>query len=397
MHSYLHPYIQESLRNIWIFKLRSALTLLGMLVGTASVVALISSGQLATQQALDQFKNLGTDLFAVTIEDLAPTSEGHTEKLTVLQVDQIKKSSPAVITAAPYTAHYAPISYNGKLISGNIIGATEALSSAAKITTEKGRFLSLLDGRQSFCVIGSDIAKEIIGATPELIGQQIQIGQSYCTIVGVAKPWAENMFMYAEINRAVLIPIEASFDLGESVKIRNILFKLVPGSDIDQAQKKIEAAINQLLPKAKVFSHSARQLIEGMQKQRRTFSLMLGAIGGISLVVAGIGVMNIMLVSVVERRREIGIRMALGAKNSDIQAMFLTEAVLLTLLGGILGILIGILASWVIALSSHWPFQIYLLPPLIGCSVAALVGIISGYYPAYKAAQLDPIETLRCD
>lgn len=394
----LTRHLYESLQNLWLFKLRSALALLGMLVGAAAVVALISSGQLATQQALDQFKSLGTELFAIMIDPPAETRPGQEENLQLAQVKQIQAASSSILVTAPYTLDYSKIYYNGHAMPGTIVGATQALAQIINIQIGKGRFVSELDQRQFFCVVGSDIAGQMqrSGALNP-VGQQIRVGGNYFTVVGVAGPWLENMFMNAEINHAVIVPIESSFSLSKYARIQNILFKLQPGSDVDQIQQKISTVVHQLLPNAKLFSHSAKQLIDSMQKQRQTFTLMLGAIGGIALVVGGIGVMNIMLVSVIERRREIGIRMAIGAKQRDIRAMFLVEAVVLATLGGILGIMLGVAASYVIALFSHWPFTLYILPVIIGFSVSALVGVVSGYYPAYKASQLDPIETLRAE
>ncbi len=398
MNAQIKRHFFESLQNLWLYKLRSLLTLLGILVGTASVVALVSSGELATQHALSQFKALGTELFAITIEAPPGLSVDSAPQLTVDDVETIKNSSPDILLAAPYTTDYSPISIAGKTITGNTIGATENLARVVKVEIASGRFISILDQKQYFCVVGATIANTLReNGMLQLIGQQIKVGTHFFTIVGVAKPWAENMFIYADLNQSIILPIAASFTLGKYVHIQNILFQLRPGSDVILIQKNVEAAVQRIMPNAKVFSRSAKELISSMQKQRQTFTLLLGAIGGISLLVGGIGVMNIMLVSVIERRREIGIRMAIGARRRDIQTMFLVEAVVLSLIGGIAGIIIGELVSLVIALFSGWPFSVYGIPIFIGFFVSVLVGIFFGFYPAYKASQLDPIHTLRAD
>lgn len=398
MNAQIQRHFLESLQNLWLYKLRSLLTLLGILVGTASVVALVSSGELATQHALSQFKALGTELFAITIESQGVSTDANPRNLTLEDVETLKKSSPDILVAAPYTTDYSPISALGKMIPGNTVGATKELADIVKIKLASGRFVSILDQKQYFCVVGATIANTLRqNGMFHLIGQQIRVGNNFFTIVGIAKPWAENMFMYADLNQAIMIPITASFTLGKYAHIQNILFQLRTGADVFAVQKTLEMAVQRIIPNAKVFSRSAKELIESMQKQRQTFTLLLSAIGGISLLVGGIGVMNIMLVSVIERRREIGIRMAIGARRRDIQMMFLVEAVVLSLIGGIVGIIIGELVSLIISLFSHWPFSIYGTPVFIGFFVSVLVGIFFGFYPAYKASQLDPIHTLRAD
>jgi putative ABC transport system permease protein len=391
-------HFKTSLANILTSKLRSLLTLLGILVGTASVVALISSGELATQHALEQFKNLGTDLLSVSIENNNQNNSNLSAKLNLAKIDTIQRASNNILASAPYTTDYSSISFSGQPLQGNVIGATQALSDIVKIKLASGRFVSYLDGNEFFCVIGSSIAQTIKAAgIKNPLGQQLRVGNNFFTIIGIAQPWPENMFMYADINNGVIIPIGTSLTLNKYVSIQNIIFKLDNTANIDTVQTQITNTVNQLLPNSSLFFRSAKQLIESMQKQRQTFTLMLAAIGGISLIVGGIGVMNIMLVSVIERRREIGVRMAIGAKRRDIQYMFLAEAVVLTLFGGILGIIIGILISLAIAVFSHWTFHLYILPPTIGFVVSALVGIFFGYYPALQASHLDPIETLRSE
>lgn len=397
----LSSHVSNALANIRTSKLRSFLTLLGVLVGTASVVALVSSGQLATQQALAQFKTLGTDLLSVSVQQQqgAQKKQGASiVKLTIGDVNKLTQSDPDIIEAAPYTMNYSQVSYAGKQLQGSIIGATENLSDVVKIDLSQGRFVSVLDKDEDFCVIGSSLAKSLRQqGVFAPVGKQLRVGNYYYTIIGVAKPWPENMFMYADINNSVIVPLENSLELSKYTTIQNIVFKLKAGADINKVKQSITDAMNELVPGQQLFYRSAKQLIEGMEKQRQTFTLMLGAIGGISLIVGGIGVMNIMLVSVIERRREIGVRMAVGAKRRDIQMMFLTEAVMLTMFGGFLGVIIGVLVSFGIAEFSHWGFRLFLLPPAIGFLVSAFVGIFFGFYPARQASRLDPIETLRSE
>ena len=395
----LKHHIVEAVANIFASKLRSMLTLLGVLIGTASVVALVSSGQLATEHALAQFKTLGTDLLAVSISPAGQPGPNQ-PKLDMTSMPQIENSSSAILETAPYTTYFAPLFYNDTEIQGGILGATRALQNVVKIELNQGRFVTVFDKNAFYCVIGHGIAQKIRDTgTLNPIGKQIRVGDNIYTIVGIAQPWPENIFMYADIDNSLIVPIENSFLLGKYVQIQNIIFKLRPDADIDTVQQKITQAINNAIPQQQLFFRSAKQLIAGMQKQRDTLTLLLALIGGISLVVGGIGVMNIMLVSVVERRREIGIRMAVGATRRDIGLMFITEAIALTSLGGLLGILCGgvVAVSFVTAVLSHWDFHFYMMPPIIGFLVSALVGISFGFFPAYKASRLNPIDCLRSE
>lgn len=394
--------LKEAFLNLIGAKLRTTLALLGILIGVASVVALVSSGQLATRHALDQFKTLGTDLLAVSINSSSNSvngagSQSAGAQLTLSDVDQLYKATDQIQTIAPYTTYFAPASYKGRQLQTNLIGTTSALQKVVKIEMAQGRFVSDLDHREYYCVVGAGIAEQI-GENPQnLIGKQIRVGNNIYTIIGVAAKWPENIFLYADLDHSLIIPIDNSFLLSKYVQIQNIVFKLNPGVNPDPIQAKITNTLNSILPGQQLFFRSAKQLIVSMEKQRQTLTLLLSLIGGISLVVGGIGVMNIMLVSVIERRKEIGIRMAVGATQKDIAMMFLIEAIVLTSFGGLSGIIIGILISYIAAEVSHWQFYLFLLPPLIGFVTSALVGIFSGFYPAFKAAKLSPIETLRSE
>lgn len=391
-------HVQEGLLNLLAAKLRSLLALLGILVGTASVVAMVSGGELATNEALKQFKVLGTDLLAVTITESNEGGEhaNREASLSFQQAKNIPNAAQSIQDAAPYTQLFNTLDVDGHQLNGGILGVTDSFARIVHVSLAQGRFISSLDGYALFCVVGDALGQQIKKLTfKEPMGQQIQIGKTIFTIIGVALPWPENSFVYANIDNAVMIPLLTSLALNKYTTINNIILQLTPNAPIDTVQAEVTNYINQALPDKHLFFRSAKELIAKMGKQSEIFTLFLGLIGGISLLVGGIGVMNIMLVAIVERRPEIGIRLAVGAKRVDIRWLFLMEAIMLSLLGGIAGVVLGMTATWVMAGMWHWEFIIFPLPPLIGFSVSVATGIFFGFYPAHKASQLDPIQALR--
>ncbi|HEX2548469.1 MAG TPA: ABC transporter permease [Gammaproteobacteria bacterium] len=390
-------HLKEGFTHLRTTKLRSTLALLGILVGTASVVAMVLGGQLATNEALKQFKVLGTDLLAVSVTNDSNADPNSGVHLTYQQAMQLTKASNDILKVAPYTQLYGPMQFEGHELNESTLGVTESFADIVHIDVA-GRFISDLDGYAFFCVVGDAIDEKIRSYTfKSSLGQQIQIGKNIFTIIGVAKPWQENSFVYANIDHVVMIPIQTSMALSQYSTINNIIIQLHPNVNIEKVQDQITRYIQQYVPNKNLFFRSAKELIARMTKQSEIFTIFLGLIGSISLIVGGIGVMNIMLVSVVLRRREIGIRLSVGAKPHDIQLLFLLEAIMLSVFGGVLGIIIGVLVAYLMAMIWHWEFTLFLLAPVIGFSVSVAVGVFFGFYPAYHASQLDPIEALRAD
>lgn len=388
---------QQALVNLMAAKLRSFLAVLGILVGTAAVVALISCGQLATERALAQFKALGTDLLAVSLyQKMTNTQDVHLEQVSIDFWRQFPERIPEVLQIAPYTTGYQPMSFQGQVLAGVIIGADESLQRLIHIDLASGHFVSFVDSFEHYCVIGDGLAQQLKQATLDSpIGQQLRIGKSLYTIIGIAKPWKENGFFNEDINQAAIIPIAGMALVNKDTKINNAVLLLKTDIHIDAVIEKIKQLLAKQAPKLSVFVRSAKQIIASMESQGRIFTLLLAIIGGVSLLVGGIGVMNVMLVSVSERRKEIGIRKAVGAKNTEIQSLFLVESMMLSLLGGVFGVIIGLIFTWVVAYFSHWPFSVYLMPPLAGFAVSVFTGIFFGFYPARRAAVLEPIVSLR--
>ncbi|MCK4607963.1 MAG: ABC transporter permease [Gammaproteobacteria bacterium] len=384
---------QDAITNILAAKLRSVLTLLAISIGTAAVVAMLLGGKIATSETLSQFKTLGTDLLAITIN---PTLQNNgNNKLTLAKAIKLQQSSNAIIKLAPYTSIFTPISFADRPIQAGTIGVTENFFNIVKAQLFQGRIIYQVDNTMHFCVIGNNIYQQLKPYTANPLGKQLNLGPDLFTIVGILKPWPENSFINAAVNNAIFVPIKTIPRLSKYAAINNIILKLVPNTHL----KKLTTNINRYFainaPGKQLSIRSAKQLISSMTKQKQTLTILLGFIGTISLLVGGIGIMNLMLITVNERKGEIGIRLAVGAKCSDIRALFLLEAMLLTLIGAILGVLVGVAAAFIIAHMKHWHFHLYLAPPLLGFSAAIITGIFFGSYPAYQASKLTPIEALR--
>lgn len=391
-------YLRHSFVNLMAAKLRSFLAVLGILVGTAAVVALISCGKLATEKALEQFKKLGTDLLAVSAYPKAASRSVMEEQIPLELWRQLPERIPDILQVAPYSATYQNISFAGKVLQGSVIGADESLAKIIDIKLAQGNFVSFVESFEHFCVIGDGLARQIrqLGFN-EPLGKQLKLGKSIYTIIGIVQPWQENGFFNEDINRTVIVPIGGIALLSKQTKINNAIFLLKPNGPIDAVIEKLKQIINQKAPNLVIFPRSAKQIIIGMETQGKTFTLLLAIIGGISLLVGGIGVMNIMLVSVSERKKEIGIRKAVGARDSEIQLLFLVESLILSLFGGLCGIIFGIALTAVIAYFSQWPFTIYLTPLFVGFIVSVATGVFFGFYPARRAAKLAPITALRSE
>jgi len=395
----LIPHIQEAFSNLVSSKLRSALAVLGILVGTSSVVAMVMSGQLATKAALAQFKTLGTDLLSINLFPKDSSGSQAKDPFSLTTAMGLASSSKTIKKVAPYTTSYGALSYQGHTISGgSLVGVTQSLQPIIKIKMKQGRFISDLDNEAYYCVVGQKIAKQLrdFGAL-EPIGMQLRVGKNYFTVIGVAESWLENSFFNENINSSILIPIKTAKIISKYARINNVILDLRKNANIDLLEIQIKRYLEANASNMRTYFRSPKQLIERMKKQSQIFTLLLGLIGSISLLVGGIGVMNIMLVSVSERRREIGIRMAIGARRKDIRTLFLIESVALSLFGGLLGVILGLLITYIIAQFTNWQFEFFLLPPLVGFLVSVGIGIFFGFYPAHRASQSDPIACLRTD
>jgi putative ABC transport system permease protein len=393
----LHSYIKTAGRSLYAAKQRTILALIGIIIGIGSVIAMVSIGTIVSAQALKQFKDMGTDILTIS-KDGRGGSEGRAAaSFTLGDILAIPAACPDVLTVAPYVNQYVEMTHAGRKLDANpLVGVTSSFQEIGKLEVERGRFITDLDSYGRFCVIGGAVAQELMAAgASDVLGARIRVGDAVFTVAGVLKNVpGSGVIRQFYPEDAVFVHITTAMRLKERVEIDEVIARIRPDAIARNAQGQIERYF-QKIPNSDIRVTSAEELIEGMQKQMRLFTLLLGAIGSISMIVGGVGIMNVMLVSVSERRKEIGICRALGASRGDIQNQFLVESLILSLIGGMAGIVLGILLAYVVAFFSGWEFMLSYPAVFLGVFVSSTVGMFFGFYPARQAARLDPIVALR--
>ena len=388
--------VTEAVRSLYATKQRTLLALVGIIVGVGSVIAMISVGSIVKAESLKQLRALGTDI--LTIRKLR--GDDAVRRPAVIDPDDVTRlpdQTASIAVAAPWVQAYGAFAYAGRRIaSGEVLGVTAAFADLHKLHLSTGRFLSDLDFRRTYCVVGVRVAQAMrqAGAT-DIVGTSVKLLGRLYTVVGVLHPAVASDARTFNADRAAFVPISTAQRTFSNTEIHQVVARMRPDVHHIAATQEVERYFHQRDTDLRVEVVSAKQLIEQMKKQSQLFTLLLGAIGSIALIIGGVGVMNVMLTAVTERRREIGIRRALGAHRQDIQRQFLTESVILSLLGGVLGLALGLGGSYVLCLHSGWTFELSATALILGVGVGVGVGIFFGFYPAYQAARLDPIAALR--
>jgi putative ABC transport system permease protein len=377
-------------------RLRAALTMLGVIIGVASVVALVGVGQGTTSNITSQLSRLGTNL--LTINPTEQNSDGSTtltidDATAIAGLDGVAAVAPEVSTSQTVTAGI-------ETTTTSIVGTTAAYPSVRAYSVWQGSSLTDLavERRLRVAVLGKTAADDLKLDESD-IGSQISIGGIGFTVVGILQPKGGSGFQ--DPDNQILVPVGAVqkyFVGGDS--LRSIGVSVAPNADMETTKARITELLRQQHDLAAsddadfaIFDQT--QLLAAASSISGTLTLLLGGIASISLVVGGIGIMNIMLVSVRERTREIGIRKAIGARASDILAQFLVEALTLSLLGGLMGVAVGLGVSALIARLAGWAFAFNPSTLLAAVLSSLLVGVVFGVWPARQAARLDPITALR--
>jgi putative ABC transport system permease protein len=404
--------IQIAFRALQMNKLRSALTMLGIVIGVASVIATVAIGSGATQRIQQQIASIGSNIIIVVPGSMSSSGvrlgAGNAVTLSEADAKELVVQCPDVALAAPLVRGGAQVIYGNNNWATNVYGVTPDYLTIRDLSVAEGAEFTQQD-------IDSATKVAVLGRTPvsnlfddaDPIGQTIRIKNVPFTVVGVLTAKGQSA-QGQDQDDVILLPISSAKRKVIGIKQANadavdtIIMQAKSGAQIPAAQDEAQALLRQRhhLQPAEDDDFSIRNLEELFAAQEASsniMAIMLAAVASVSLVVGGIGIMNIMLISVRERTREIGLRLALGAKTHDILTQFLTEAVTLSIAGGVVGVVFGVSASAIISRLAGWTTSVGAGAVLLAVFFSALVGVGFGYYPARRAAFLDPIEALRSE
>jgi len=422
--------VKLGIKSLWMHRLRSTLTTLGIIFGVCSVIAMLAIGEGGSREAQKAIKQLGsTNLIVETVrplEEQVDTGSRETVRkygLTYVDAESIRNTLPDVQVVVPIREIDQEARYLNRKVAIKIVGTIPWYTEISPVRLMRGRFLSSIDlqRRLAVCVIDDQIAQKLF-VFDDPLGLDVRIHGSYYRVVGIVSPAASgamtgtfgteaatttqssssvvgNIYIPLTTAKCRFTELTATFTGGsenlQKVELQKIIVKVDSAEQVLPTRSILDALLDRLHEKQDYNIVVPLELLRQAARTRRIFSIVLGSIAAISLLVGGIGIMNIMLATVSERTREIGIRRALGAKKRDIIVQFLSETLLLTLAGGILGIILGSFIPFLVTYFGRMPTVITGGSLVLAFGISATVGITFGLYPAYRAANMDPIESLR--
>jgi putative ABC transport system permease protein len=400
-----------ALQNLATHKLRTALTMLGMIFGVGAVIAMLSIGAGGEKKALEAIGRLGLRNVIVRAKTVKPEERAELRKkslgVSLRDGEAISEAVPRVemvlprVEVKPYKI-IAP----GAKAKAKVLGVSWRYPRVATVSLADGRMFDQRDEQEyaQVCVIGQEVRRSLFGYGPA-IGKHLKVNDVWLEVIGLfagEEPGAASSkdVPVASNAQEIWIPVSTAmrkFDRDPlDAPVDELLVQVQDGVSTRDAATLIRPLLERLHGAADDYEIVVPEaLLEQSRQTQRIFSIVMGSIAGISLLVGGIGIMNIMLASVLERTREIGIRRAIGARKQDIKAQFVIESFTISLIGGVSGIIIGVILAKLVAAYAGWPTVITIGSLLLSCGVSITVGLVSGIYPAARASELDPIQALR--
>ena len=412
-------------KSLWLHRLRSLLTALGIVFGVCSVIAMLAIGEGASFEAQERIKNLGSQ--NIILKSVKPPEEQKVSDkgsqnyvlqygLTYGDVKAIRATIPGVTIVLPARVIRDYVWNISRRVDCEVVCTVPWYPEMRNHHVAEGRFFTDLDmdAQTSVCVLGADMVPALFPLDSPL-GKHVRVGGNYYQVIGIMEPrgagpktdeavgdnkaTAHRMFIPLETAKVrygeVLMRRRAGSFEAELVQLHEVTVKVATLEEVRGVAEAIKQILERNHKKKDYQIEVPLEMLKQAEETKRIFNIVLGSIAAISLLVGGIGIMNIMLASVTERTREIGIRRALGARRRDIVTQFLVETVLLAGAGGIIGVLLGITIPYVVTQTAGMKTIITLWSPMLAFGISALVGVVFGMYPAFRAAQMDPVEALR--
>jgi putative ABC transport system permease protein len=394
-------------------KIRSLLTILGIVIGIGSVIVIVSVGAGAQSLILNQVTSMGTNLIGIlpgAADPNGPPASVFGLTITTLIYDDAqalrdRSLVPESVAVSAYVSGVDTISSNYENLTGNFMGVSAAYVDVENVDVAKGRFFTEGEekGLARVAVLGATMSKDLFGPN-DAIGQRIKIKRESFEVIGVLAAKGSNLL--SDTDGRVFVPVLSAQKLILGIDhLGFIRVKIDDTKNVESAKQNIAAVLRQRHgitdPKDDDFSiRSTAQALDVLSQVTNAIKFFLAGIGALSLLVGGVGIMNIMLITVTERTHEIGLRKAIGARQQDLMRQFLTESGLLSLIGGIIGVIGGVAISGLIALVAqalgyNWSFIVTFSSVALACLVSVSIGLVFGFYPARAAAKLDPIQALR--
>ena len=403
----LHEAFRVAVEAQTRYKLRTSLSVLGVVLGVAAVIAMMSVTEGARRDALEQVQLLGLDNLVARNRMLTlGEARGSSAGLTLADAQRLPELVPLSANVSPLVERLASVSQGGRNLIVPLVGIRPSYQGILNLHAGRGRLLSYMDERSGshVAVLGAQLARRLFGYT-DPVDQLVRLQGQYYRIVGVladrgGRSPSVGALAWRDLNNSALAPLATVSKLGLEVmpaqRVDEIWLQAADGDRVEPTSQVLRQALKSLHRGQEDFDIVIpRELLEQRYRTQRTFSVVVGSVAVLALVIGGIGIMNIMLTSVVERTHEIGIRRTVGATRRDIATQFLIETLLMTVGGGLFGILVGAVVSMGITAYADWSTRVSPLAVALAFGVSISVGLIFGIYPATKAAQLEPIDAVR--
>ena len=384
--------VEDAIDSFRTMGKRSVLALLGIVIGSGSIVAVINVGHNTSQEAAKIFQGMGVDTLFAKLND----EQRFKDSFLGMDAANIRGLDLQHLMVAPVSEVSGKAGFNRLYIDVRIVGTEPALIEVLKLSISRGRFLHEFDRDDNVVVLGHTVATSLSSNGLGIqVGELLKINNYLFKVIGVLQPAMESMLSPVLTNHSLFMPLQGLARVDSGVAITDVIMRVGPAQKIELVVPQVMERLSAAFKTRTVEIVVAQQMIDAMSRQNKTFHYLLIALGIITLVGGGVAVMNVMYMNVSERRIEIGLRMAIGARRQDIRNLFLVEALALSTLGAVLGAGVGIALAWLYAVISGWAFELAMLSIPLGVSSTLLVGVFFGLKPAIAASRLTPVEALR--